>query len=121
MFTKEFCAPFLTLFSEHDRFGLAHWIEDHSLLVQPVHRIPVMSFPGTSVVMDRQEEKREHHLVDFVFVVFHEIMLPFCRRSINRGSKMKAPNKSLQATRDGDLSSAIAVHAGWPRVPELWR
>ena len=33
---------------------------------------------------------------------------------------MKAANKSLQATRDGRSSSAIAVHAGWSRVPELW-
>jgi hypothetical protein len=35
---------------------------------------------------------------------------------------MKAQaNKSLQATRDGGLSSAIAVHVIWPRVPELKR
>jgi hypothetical protein len=27
---------------------------------------------------------------------------------------------SLQATRDGAFSSAIAVHADWSRVPELW-
>jgi hypothetical protein len=30
-------------------------------------------------------------------------------------------NKSLQATRDGGLSSAIAVHVIWSRVPELKR
>jgi hypothetical protein len=51
-------------------------------------------FPCTSVVMDCQEEKCEHHLVDFVFVVFHEIMLPFSSQSFNRGSKMKTPNKA---------------------------
>src|SRR5208283_4115505 len=62
MFTEEFLAPFLTLFGEYDRFGLAHRIEDHSLLVQMIHRIPVVSFPCTSAVMDCQEEKCEHHL-----------------------------------------------------------
>jgi len=87
MFMEEFLAPFLTLFGEYDRFGLAHRIEDHSLLVQTIHSIPVVSFPCTSVVMDCQEEKCEHHLVDFVFVVFHEIMLPFRGQSFNRGSK----------------------------------
>ena len=106
MFTEEFLAVFLTLFGEHDRFGLAYRIEDHSLLVQPIHRIPVVSFPCASVVMDCQEEKCEHHLVDFVFVVFHEVMLPFRSQSFNRGSKMKTPNKTLQATRDGRSSSA---------------
>jgi len=29
------------------------------------------------------------------------------------------PNKSLQATRDGGSSSAIAVYVIWSRVPEL--
>ena len=109
MFTKEFLAPFLTLFSEHDRFGLAYRIEDHPLLVQPIHRIPVVSFPRTSVVMDCQEEKCEHHLVDFVFVIFHEIMLAFRSPSFNRGYKLKTPNKSLRATCDGVSSSAIAI------------
>jgi len=107
MFTKEFLAPFLTLFSEHDRFGLAYRIEDHSLFVQPTQRIPVMSFPCTSVVMNCQEEEREDHLVDFVFVVFHGIMLPFCSQDFNRPGK-EGSIKSLQATRDGHSSSAIA-------------
>src|SRR3989442_6973743 len=31
------------------------------------------------------------------------------------------PNESLQATRDGVFSSAVAVHAFWSRVPELCR
>jgi hypothetical protein len=37
MFEEEFLTPFLTLFSEHDRFGLAHRIEDHALRVQTIH------------------------------------------------------------------------------------
>ena len=109
MFTKEFLAPFLTLFGEYDRFGLAHRIKDHSLLVQTIHGIPVVSFPCKSAVMDCQEEKCEHHLVDFVFVIFHEIMLAFRSPSFNRGYKLKTPNKSLRATCDGVSSSAIAI------------
>jgi hypothetical protein len=46
-----------------------------------------MSFPCTSVVMNCQEEEREDHLVDFVFVVFHGIMLPFRSQDFNRFSK----------------------------------
>jgi hypothetical protein len=68
-----------------------------------------VSFPCTSAVMDCQEEKCEHHLVDFVFVVFHEIMLPFRSPSFNRGCKVKTPSKSLKATCDGVSSSAIAI------------
>ena len=35
--------------------------------------------------------------------------------------KKSPPNKSLQATRDGAGSSAVAVHVIRSRVPELWR
>jgi hypothetical protein len=56
-----------------------------------------VSFPCTSVVVDCQEEKCEHHLVDFIFVVIHGIMLPFCSQSFNLGCNMKTPNKSLAA------------------------
>ena len=90
MLTKEFLAPFLTFLGEHDRFGLAYRIEDHSLFVQPTECIPVMSFPCASVVMNCQEEEREDHLVDFVFVVFHGIMLPFRSQDFNRPGKEDA-------------------------------
>ena len=144
MFTEEFLAPFLTLFGEHDRFGLAHRIEDHSLLVQPIHRTPVVSFPCTSIVMDGQEEKCEYHLVDFIFVVFHKTMLPFRSQSFNRCSKMKSPNKWLRAIptnyigtfsgfdgmqpaghelRKFSRASAFGIqlrgHAGWSRPPSV--
>src|SRR5882724_3658691 len=91
MFAKEFLAPFLTRFGEHDRLGLAHRIEDHSLLMQTIHCIPVVSFPGTSAVMNGQEEKREHHLVNLVFVIFHAIILPWRSPGFNRGCKGKTP------------------------------
>jgi hypothetical protein len=32
-----------------------------------------------------------------------------------------SPNKSLQPTRDGAVSSAVADGAFWSRVAELWR
>jgi hypothetical protein len=46
-----------------------------------------VSFPRTSIVMDGQEEKCEYHLVDFIFVVFHETMLPFRGQGFNRCRK----------------------------------
>ncbi len=33
---------------------------------------------------------------------------------------MMTPNKSPEPTAGGALSSAIAVHVIWSRVPELW-
>ena len=96
MLEEEFLTPFLTLFSEHDRFGLAHRIEDHALRVQTIHGLPVVTFPCPSAVMDCQEEERETpSLVDFVFVIFHENMLPFSRPRCNRGCKVKMTNKLL--------------------------
>jgi hypothetical protein len=95
MFEEEFLTPFLTLFSEHDRFGAAHRIEDHALRMQTIHGLPVVTFPCSSAVMDCQEEKSEHHLVDFVFVIFHEDILSFSRLRCNRGRKVKMTNKLL--------------------------
>ena len=95
MFTEEFLAPFLTSFGEHDRFGLAHRIEDHPLRVQTIHCIPIVTFPCPSAVMNCQEEKREHHFVDFVFVIFHENMLSFSGARCNCGCMVKMTNKFL--------------------------
>ena len=78
MFSEQFLAPFLTLSSVSTaRFGLSHRIEYHSLLVQPIHRIPVVSFPCTVRMLSwiSGREAAITHLVNFVFVVFHKIML----------------------------------------------
>ena len=83
MLTKEFLAPLLTLFGEHDGFCLTHRIKNHPLFVQTVHRIPVVSFPCACAVMECEKQKREHHLIDFVFVVFHAVMLPFRCQAFN--------------------------------------
>src|SRR5260221_6682418 len=40
MFSKEFLAQFFTLFGKHNRLCFAHGIEDHSLLVKTIQRIP---------------------------------------------------------------------------------
>jgi hypothetical protein len=95
MFEEEFLTPFLTLFGEHDRFGVAHRIKDHPLRVQTIHGLPVVTFPCPSVVMDCQEEKREHHPVDFVFVIFHKNSLPFSKTRCNRDCEVKMTKKLL--------------------------
>jgi hypothetical protein len=100
MFAEEFLAPFLTLFREHDRFGLAHRIQDQPFRVQTIHGLPIVTFPCPSAVMECQEEKREYHLVDFVFVIIHEKRLPFIRPRCNRGGKVKVTDKLLEAARD---------------------
>jgi hypothetical protein len=62
---------------QRDGLGFSHWIADHAFLVQPIHRIPVMSLPNAVAVMQRQKEQREHHLIDFIFVVFHACIVQF--------------------------------------------
>jgi hypothetical protein len=63
-----------------------------------------VSFPCTSVVMDCQKEKCEHHLVDFVLVIFHGLRLAIISLSFNPGSKMETRIKSLQANRGSALN-----------------
>ena len=121
MLTKEFLAPFFTFFGEHDRFRFAHRVEDHSLFVKASHCLPVVSFPSSSGIVECEKEKREHHLVDFVLIVFHSLILPFQRRSFNQDCKGKASNQALQATPDGAASSADADGAFCLGVPELSR
>jgi hypothetical protein len=86
MFSKEFFAAPLSLFGEQNRFRLAHWIADQAFLVEPAHGIPVVTFPCATVAVEREKEEREHHLVDFVFVVVHVVKLPFLRTDFNRAS-----------------------------------
>ena len=86
MLTKEFFEAFLSLFSEQNRFGLSHWIADHALFMQTAHGIPVLAFPSMTVAVEREKEKREYHLVDFVFVIVHVLRLSFCGTNFNRVS-----------------------------------
>ena len=86
MLSKEFFAALFSLFREQNRFRFAHRIADHPFLVEPAHGIPVVAFPGATVAVEREKKKREHHLVDFVFVVVHVVMLPLRRTDFNRVS-----------------------------------
>ena len=112
MFTEERFALFLTLFGEHDGFGFAHGIEDHSLFVEAIHGPPVMTFPCTSVVMDCQEEQREHHLVDFVLVVIHELKLIDRDRTCNR---------ARAAMPAGDAGRRLEINTAGSAVKNYWR
>ena len=80
---EEFLAELLALLGKRHRFCLADRILDHALRVQPVQSIPVVSFPSTSFVMEREKKKREHHLIDLVFIVVHQDMVLDCRRVCN--------------------------------------
>jgi hypothetical protein len=71
MFSKEFLAALFALFGKQHRFGLSHRIAEPSFFVVPAPGIPVVSFPCAAGAVEREKEQREHHLVDFVFVVVH--------------------------------------------------
>lgn len=53
-------------------FALAHWIVDHSFLVQPVHGVPIKAFPGTPLIMTSEIEQREDSVVYSIFIERHE-------------------------------------------------
>ena len=98
MLTKEFFAPFFALLGEQDRFCLPNRIADHPLM-KSAQCIPVMAFPCATTTVEREEEKREYHLVDFVFVVVHTASLSFLGARFNRvpinTTLKKAPNHTL--------------------------
>ena len=98
MFTKEFFAQFLSLLGEDDRLCLAHGIEDHSLFVQTPQCIPVVSLPRASAVMKREEEKRQHHFINLVFVVVHDSILSAFDPLFNYLHRQRVPNQPLLAT-----------------------
>src|SRR5664280_3367252 len=86
MLTKEFLATFFAFLGEHHGFRLAHRIANHPFFVETIHRIPVLTFPCSSTVMEREKEKCEHHFIDFIFVVFHCAMVPFRSGNFNPAS-----------------------------------
>jgi len=86
MLTKKFLATFFTFLGEHHGLCLAYGIADHAFLVEASQCVPVVSFPRASAVMECEKEKCEHHLIDFVFVVFHGAMLPLRAEVFNRAS-----------------------------------
>ena len=101
MLAKEFFAALLAFFGKRDRFRLSHRIEDHPFFVQPVHCVPIVSLPCAPVAVEREKEKREYHLVDFVFVVVHMVKLSLFSARFNRShlpTVTQKPNKAPEPT-----------------------
>jgi hypothetical protein len=71
------------LFGEHDRLRLAHWVLDRSFLMEPIHHIPIESFPRATTGVERQKEHRERNFVDFILIIFHALMFCLFTRRCN--------------------------------------
>jgi len=103
MLGEEFARTLQPLLRECNRLGFSHRIADHALLVQAIHRIPVVSLPGAVAVVQCQKKQREHHVVHFIFVIFHARIVHFwaaiarawhINRLTNRWSQQLAAVKS---------------------------
>ena len=88
MLREQFARTLQSLLGERNRLGFFQGIGDHSFLVQPIHRTPVVSLPRPVPVAQRQKEQRERHFVDFIFVVFHT-----CNRTISAGRRKSLPHQ----------------------------
>ena len=62
---EQFARALQTLFRERNRLGFSHWIADHAVLVQAIHRAPVMPLPGAGAVVEREERSGSNlkHLI----------------------------------------------------------
>lgn len=49
-----------------DRLRLAYWVRDEPALVQPLHSLPVETFPGRAGGIAIEPQERQHSLIDFV-------------------------------------------------------
>ena len=108
MLYEQFARALQTLFRERHRLGFSHWIADHAFLVQAIHRAPVVSLPGAVAVVERQKEQREHHLVHFIFVIFHAPIVQFCLAT----RKIRHINRLIQSLRP--TPKAFAAANRWP-------
>lgn len=68
---EESAAQFQPLAGEGDRLGFSDRIEDQPFLVKPSEGVPVVSFPGTVIIVKRELEQGEYRLVDFVRIEVH--------------------------------------------------
>ena len=75
MLAEKFFTSLFTLLGKQHRFCLTDWIEDHPFLMETPHCLPVVTLPSAPIAVEREKEKREHHLVYFVFVVVHASIL----------------------------------------------
>jgi hypothetical protein len=83
MLHEEFAAESEAFLCEDDGLCFPDGVRDHSFLVQPVHHIPIESFLRAAFVIERQKEQRQRHLIDFVFIVVHEMILRFFTSACN--------------------------------------
>lgn len=58
--------------SQRHRFGSRRWIQNVALGMQPVERIPVVPFPRSAFVVQRQPKQRQDDLIHFALVVVHD-------------------------------------------------
>src|SRR6266704_5133965 len=75
MLDEQLLTTLQSVLGQHKGLGFSHRILDHSLFVQPIHRVPVVSLPGTPIVVQRQKEQSQHHFIHFIFVVLHAFIL----------------------------------------------
>src|SRR5262249_28328545 len=87
------------------RLRLADRVQDHAILVQAVHDLPVEAFPGPESVVEGQVEQRKHGIVDLGFVDL--------RRLLHLGSYRSAPAMVPPST---VVTSAVVLSANaWCR------
>jgi hypothetical protein len=96
MLYEKFPAQGEALLRENDRLCFSDRIVDHSFLVQPIHHIPIQPFPCAAAVMQRQEEHRKRHLIDFIFIVVHGMILSLSPRRCNASLFVSEPCISCQ-------------------------
>jgi hypothetical protein len=79
---KQLLRPSQTFVRQHQRLRLVDRISDQALLVKPIRRRPVEALPGAPLVMQRQPKKRQHRIVDLVFIDIHAAMLACAERKV---------------------------------------
>ena len=69
MLLEEFFATLHSVLGKDDRFSLSYWIQDHSLLMQAVHCVPIVALPrrrAKSHVAPREVKQSKHRFVNLV-------------------------------------------------------
>lgn len=59
---------FQSLLGQHHRLVAVLRVGDHALCMEPVHRGPVEALAYAVLLVEREEEKREHRVIDAVRV-----------------------------------------------------
>jgi hypothetical protein len=75
MLDKQLARALQAFFCKRNGLGFPHRVADHSLLMQSIHRSPIVPLPSSAVVVQRQKEQRQHHVIDFIFIIFHALIV----------------------------------------------